>query len=575
MINLDKIESRQNSLNDGHQKILAERGVSLDTATAAGLRSAASGEAKQILGFDPRSGGILIPYFHPVSGAIRTYRFRPDVPFVMDGKSAGKYLSSRGVGNLLYFPPNTAARLNEVAEPLLVTEGEFKSLAAAERGLLCLGLAGVWGWRSRGVSGESGPIADLDLLDVRGRVVNVVFDSDVLLNAQVRTARHALAKEFYKRGASIVLSVDLPSRDGLKIGLDDFLVANGRDGFFELEGIELPPTDIPPFSEPLSALRSAPEQPLDWAIEGIRPAGANGFSIAAPKTIKSWNMLGEAYSLSTATPLYGRFDVPKKRRVLIIEEEDHRRRVRRRIERVINAHGGTAPADDYFRIAVKKGFRLDVPAWREVLEYEIRTFRPDFVYLDVFSRLHAQDINDNRAMAEIVLFLDQLNRDYETAFIILHHTRKNSAGGDLHDEILGSRVLGGFSESTLFFSKTKEKGVIKVEVSLKDEPENGSFEPEFRIRLADMPDGQGTGIEYLGLPESNRAEDELKKKVTAALDAAEWRTIKQVAKALKVTKPTVRACLNALFDLKLVERDTDGKAYVYRKAPENFGDQHD
>ena len=48
-----------------------------------------------------------------------------------------------------------------------------------------------------------------------------------------------------------------------------------------------------------------------------------------------------------------------------------------------------------------------------------------------------------------------------------------------------------------------------------------------------------------------------------------------VAKALKVTKPTVRACLNALFDLKLVERDTDGKAYVYRKAPENFGDQHD
>ncbi|HEY3306142.1 MAG TPA: AAA family ATPase [Candidatus Binatia bacterium] len=577
MISADKKESREPALSAAHKQLLAERGISLETASANGIRSASSSEAKSVLGFDPKSSGIFIPFFHPVTGVIRTQRFRPDNPFVIEGKPAGKYLSPRGAGSLVYFPRGIDDKLKDVAEPLLITEGEFKTLGAVENGLLCVGLVGVWGWRARGANGESGPIADLDLIDVRGRVITIVFDSDAALNAQVRKARQALGKEFYRRGAALVLSVDLPSPDGVKVGLDDFLLAKGRDGFLELESVELPPTDIPPFSEPLSAMLNSPEEILEMGIEGIRPLRANGFSIAAPKTVKSWEMIAEGICLSTGKPLYGRFNVPKKRRVLIIEEEDNKRRVRRRLDRLIAAQGGEVPADDYFRISVKKGFRLDVAAWREVLEFEIKTFRPDFVYLDVFSRLHARDTNDNQGMAEIVLFLDQLNRDYESAFIILHHTRKNSAGGDPHDEILGSRVLGGFSESTLFFSKTKEKGVIKVEVSLKDEPENSIFEPEFLVRLMDTEDGRGTKIEYLGPGESKRAEDELRKRVMAALDDLEWRTVKQVAEVVNISKPTARGCLSTLFDLKLIARQNRGQARLYRKPEkaENFGEQHD
>ena len=168
-------------------------------------------------------------------------------------------------------------------------------------------------------------------------------------------------------------------------------------------------------------------------------------------------MIEECYCLATAQPVYGHFRVPQPCRVMMIEEEDPKRRVKRRLERIINAHGGLSPSDEFFKVSIKKGFRLDDPKWREVLEFEIKIFKPKFCYLDVFNRLHEKDINDAQAMSEIVLFLDQLNRDYGTAFIILHHDRKNGQGGDAHNEIMGSRVLGGFANATLFLPVPKKK----------------------------------------------------------------------------------------------------------------------
>src|SRR5919108_6078196 len=90
--------------------ILLERGITEQMAIAADLRSASSRDAKAILGFDAGSGGILILYTHPQTGTTRTFRFRPDNPLLVSGKPA-KYLTPRGVGNLIYFPPGTGERL--------------------------------------------------------------------------------------------------------------------------------------------------------------------------------------------------------------------------------------------------------------------------------------------------------------------------------------------------------------------------------------------------------------------------------------------------------------------------------
>ena len=422
------------SLTAFHLEALQKRGITQETAEAAGLYSASMEDVRRVLNFNStNSPGLAIPFIHPSTSATVMVRIKPDRPPIIDGKEA-KYLSPKGAGNRIYFPPGCVERLKDPKEPIYFTESEFKALAAWQCGLLCLGLIGVWGWRGKGLDGTSQAIPDLDLISCEGRISTIVFDSDVAVNNQVKRARHAFGKELYQKGADRVYGVDLPALNGAKVGLDDFLAAYGLDHFLDLEASELPPTDLPPFTEPISNLLTGPDEPIEWGIEGIQPLGSNGWRIAGPKVGKSWDMLEEAYCLVTGQLVYGHFSVPQSRKVMVIEEEDPRRRVKRRLQRIVHAHGGIQPSDGFFHYSVKKGVRLDDPQWREVLEWEIRSFRPEFVYLDVFTRLHAKNINDPEEMGEIVLFLDHLNREYNCTIIILHHTRKNSAGGDDHDE---------------------------------------------------------------------------------------------------------------------------------------------
>src|SRR5262249_51531286 len=157
--------------------------------------------------------GIL--FLHPATGETRLVRVRPDIAPVIDGKPA-KYLSPKGAGNLLYFPPGCADRLKDPSEPLYITEGEFKVLAAWQVGLLAVGLVGVWGWRGKGLNGQGQPIPDLDLIAWRERTVVIVFDSDAAINLEVQRAQQALAMEAYRRGARIVYAINLPTPGGVK-----------------------------------------------------------------------------------------------------------------------------------------------------------------------------------------------------------------------------------------------------------------------------------------------------------------------------------------------------------------------
>lgn len=131
-----------------HIEALQKRGLTNTTIDAAGFRSLSPEEVLAVLKFNPnRSAGLGIPFLHPTTNETRLIRVRSDIAPVIDGKLA-KYLSPKGAGNLLYFPPGCSDRLKDPAEPLYFTEGEFKTLAAWQTGLLTVGMVGVWGWRS-------------------------------------------------------------------------------------------------------------------------------------------------------------------------------------------------------------------------------------------------------------------------------------------------------------------------------------------------------------------------------------------------------------------------------------------
>jgi hypothetical protein len=192
---------------------LEARWIDRRLALQAGLRRVDSVAGGEVVG---RKGGnhsgIVIPYFHPCADQVREYRLRRDHP-ELEYDSAGnlkprqKYLSSPGRSNMLYVVPGTdLGLLRDVTIPVVVTEGEFKTLAlwrlanhgsAGKPRFLPLGLSGAYNWR--GTVGKSvgpdgsridakGAIRDLDWVAWQGRNVVIAYDADAVTKDLVRAA---------------------------------------------------------------------------------------------------------------------------------------------------------------------------------------------------------------------------------------------------------------------------------------------------------------------------------------------------------------------------------------------------
>jgi Domain of unknown function (DUF3854) len=172
--------------------------------------------------------GLIIPFWHPLTGLERERLLRRDEPDREpqgDGtwKEEKKYVWPRDRTNMFYIPRGiTPDMLADLTLPVIVVEGEKKALAmwriAREFGtdgrplFIVIGLRGVWGWRSKstgketGLAGEresvKGPLNDFDFFQWKARNVTVLFDSNIhspkdKTRRQVRTARKALADHLH------------------------------------------------------------------------------------------------------------------------------------------------------------------------------------------------------------------------------------------------------------------------------------------------------------------------------------------------------------------------------------------
>lgn len=170
-------------------------------------------------------GDLVIPYSN-VTGFTRT-RFTIPRRVMKNGKpSLQRYYQQRGTKPELFLPNLGGIAWDEVktnaSRRLIITEGEKKAAAACKIGLACLGLGGVECWASKG----GVPLEGWDAFDFDGRGVWIVFDSDIADKPPVRSAARRLANMLSSRG-TVVSMAALPSDGSDKVGLDDFLMANG------------------------------------------------------------------------------------------------------------------------------------------------------------------------------------------------------------------------------------------------------------------------------------------------------------------------------------------------------------
>lgn len=257
-------------LDDRHREHLHGSGLTDETIDSSGIKSA-SGSQLQALGFAAKDGPALaIPYPSPT--LVNHYRIRPDEVRAFEPEA--KYRTRRGDSNRLYIPLTTWAVLDDPKIPLLIAEGEKKALAAMQAGYKAIGVAGVYGWRSKG-----GPIEDLDLPKWRDRRVVVVYDSDVWTNDNVREALRRLVCELEGRGADVHVVLLPPGSDGAKVGLDDYLVAHGEGKLTALIDQAVPLADaVMSFIKP-GLTPSKQQEVLDYVgrVAGMYPAAEADF----------------------------------------------------------------------------------------------------------------------------------------------------------------------------------------------------------------------------------------------------------------------------------------------------------
>lgn len=230
-------------LDERHVAELRGSGLSDEMIRAAGLYSATGDAVTALLNWqsckNPVETGLVFPY-RTAEGSDRDYaRLKLDQPRCDDHGKAIKYESPRGRQNHAYFPPRFAELLT-ASHRMLITEGEKKSLAAAQAGFGCVGLVGVWGFQRKRLRDDRGKaygarqlIPDLADLGWRGREVIIVFDSDVADRPDLQLAEYRLAELLTQQGASVRVA-RLPKIGEGKTGLDDFLVHHAMEGSVQL-----------------------------------------------------------------------------------------------------------------------------------------------------------------------------------------------------------------------------------------------------------------------------------------------------------------------------------------------------
>ena len=218
------------TFDNSHLADLAASGIKAETAIEAGLHSAIAADLAKLLGFSlpAETTGLVFPYGQ------ETEYFRVKLfPPLAGDKGTMRYAQPKGTGVRLYIPPLARQVLKNPTMPLMITEGEKKALKACQEGLACLGIGGLWSWICDGE-----PIPDLDEIAWIERPVTIVPDSDVWTRPDLIQPVYALGKELESRGAKVLVCI-IPQGGEKKLGLDDFLVVQGRTGFDALKQIPL------------------------------------------------------------------------------------------------------------------------------------------------------------------------------------------------------------------------------------------------------------------------------------------------------------------------------------------------
>jgi hypothetical protein len=200
-----------------------------------------------------------------------------------------------------------------------------------------------------------------------------------------------------------------------------------------------------------------------WLVKELWGARSVGVIGGAPKCAKTWVGLDIALSVATGTACLGKYIVPEPGPVLIYLAEDALPVVRERIEGMAR-HRGLDLGPVEIHVITAPVLRLDCDRDRTRLWETTRQLRPKLLLLDPLVRLHGIDENHAGEVAGLLAYFRSLQRQFDLSVLLVHHTRKNAAGGVAAGQGLrGSSDIHAFGDSNLYLRRTGEHLVLLSE----------------------------------------------------------------------------------------------------------------
>lgn len=232
-----KVPTERQLVVMGMKEDLEKSGLDGDkTIKSLGVKPLTAEEISEETGYSTQ--GYSIPYYDINGTKLPFYRIKFLIPPKSNPKQ--KYWQPENTRSHFYFPRTikghtwkTVAR--DPTIPITFTEGEKKAACACLHGIACIGLGGVWAWRSKK---SPGPVVEeFNQFEWRGRNIEIVFDSDVIAKPEVMQALQALTEFLRAKGVNKVQIRSLPAT-GDKTGMDDYIVEHGIEKFQELPILE-------------------------------------------------------------------------------------------------------------------------------------------------------------------------------------------------------------------------------------------------------------------------------------------------------------------------------------------------
>jgi hypothetical protein len=199
-----------------------------------------------------------------------------------------------------------------------------------------------------------------------------------------------------------------------------------------------------------------------WLVESLWSEQAVGILGGEPKCCKSFLALDVAVSVASGAPCLRQFKVQRTGSVLLYPAEDSLAVVRQRLEGI--AAAAQVPfASLPVQVITAASLRLDTPTDRHRLADTVQALRPVLLILDPLIRLHRVDENDATQIATLLSFLRQLQRDFQLAVLLVHHSRKDSNSSRPGQALRGSSELHGWGDSNLYLRRRGSQLTLSTE----------------------------------------------------------------------------------------------------------------